>query len=139
MSCHQEYFLSNIIYLFEDITRGKISPGQNNLPALSSQQQVDTYKMRILNSLLAFFQILMFIFTSLGFITYIYYIVLIVMKRVVNFSFIIMTSLLLYILARIFLVDVTTWPNIVNDLLYRGSPYTGIYGFCFIINSSSIF
>ncbi|MGD0338028.1 MAG: hypothetical protein ABSB78_04510 [Bacteroidota bacterium] len=115
-----------IIYLFEDIMRSRISPRQNDLPVLPYLQRVDSLKMSALNLLLSCFRFFMFIFTSLGIVSYVCHIVIIFMKRKVSFTFIIMTALLLYVLARIFLVsllDVTTWPNIAQDLTYRASLY----------------
>jgi hypothetical protein len=115
-----------IIVLFKDMTRDRISPRADDHLQLIRQQRLDVLKLSLLNSLLSFFRFYMFVLVLLGIISYIWNMVLIVIKRKIGISFVIATALLLAVLARIFLlslIHVTTWPNMYDVLLYRSSLY----------------
>jgi hypothetical protein len=121
-----------VFYFYTDMTRDRIAPREGDSLLLIGQQRVDALKLRILNSLLSLYRSYMFILTLLGIVSYLCQMVVSVIKRKLGISFVITTSLLLAVLARIFLLSliaVTSWPGSSQAVLYQSSLYPVLAAF----------
>jgi hypothetical protein len=124
-----------VLCLFRDITRSRVSLRQSDPMVLPCQQRLDSFKISVLNYFLSFFRFYMFALTALGIISYICHIALTVLRRRIDFSFVIMTALLLAVLFRVYLlslVEVTLDPNFAHHIIYQSSLFPLLTAFSLI-------
>lgn len=125
----------NGIIFFKDMTRDRIALREGDPPLFILQQRVDELKLHALNSLLSFFRCYAFILALFGIVSYIYHMVLGLIKHKLEISFIITTAFLVAVLARIFflsMIEATTAPGIHRPLMYQSSAYPILAAFSLI-------
>jgi hypothetical protein len=120
---HQTHGSKEIISLFKDITRSRIIKAEDDTSEdLRCQQQVDNFKLTILNSFIIFYRFYIPLFTIFGLLCYTYQTILIVLRREINVIVVVMTALLITIISRIFLVslmDFTIDPTFASQKIYQ--------------------